>query len=128
MKHKRYDAQFKKEIAQLYLSGSITGPSLSEELRLPASTIYKWAEQLQEDTEDAFPGSGNLKPEAEAMKKTQQRIKELENEVAILKHAATYFAKNCRQYTLSYIVIASSIQCRKCVAYLTYLKAVTIIG
>ena len=96
MKHKRYDAEFKKEIAQLYLSGSRTGPSLVSELGLHPNTIYKWAEKLQEDPEDAFPGSGNLKPEAEAMKKAQQRIKELKNEVSILKQAATYFAKNCK--------------------------------
>ena len=96
MKSKRYDAQFKKEIAQLYLSGSRTGPSLAEELGLHQNTIYKWAQELEKDPEDSFPGSGNLKPDDKAMKKAQQRIKELENEVAILKQAATYFAKNCK--------------------------------
>jgi transposase len=96
MKSKRYDAEFKKEIAQLYLSGSRTGPSLAAELGLHPNTIYKWAQELEEDPEAAFPGSGNLKPEDQAMKKAQQRIKELENEVAILKQAAAYFAKNCR--------------------------------
>jgi len=96
MKSKRYDAEFKKEIAQLYLSGSRTGPSLASELGVHPNTIYKWAEQLKQDPEDAFPGSGNLKPEDQAAKAAQKRIKELENEVAILKQAAAYFAKNCK--------------------------------
>lgn len=96
MRNKRYDAQFKREIAQLYLSGSRSCPSLAEELGLHPNTIYNWAQELEKDPEDAFPGSGNLKPDAEAMKKAQQRIRELENEVAILKQAATYFAKNCK--------------------------------
>jgi len=96
MKSKRYDAEFKKEIAQLYLSGSRTGPSLAAELGLHPNTIYKWAQELEKDPEAAFPGSGNLKPEDQAIKKAQQRIRELENEVAILKQAAAYFAKNCK--------------------------------
>jgi transposase len=96
MKSKRYDSEFKREIAQLYLTGSRTGASLAAELGLHPNTIYKWAEQLKEDPEDAFPGSGNLKPDDQAMKKAQRRIKELENEVAILKQAAAYFAKNCK--------------------------------
>lgn len=96
MKSKRYDAEFKKEIAQLYLSGSRTNPSLATELGLHPNTIYKSAQELEKDPEAAFPDSGNLKPEDQAMKKAQQRIRELENEVAILKQASAYFAKNCR--------------------------------
>lgn len=95
IKSKRYDAEFKKQKAQLYLSGSRTSPSLAAELGLHPNTIYKWAQELEKDPEDAFPGSGNLKPEDQAMKKAQQSIKELENEVEILKQAAV-FAKNCR--------------------------------
>lgn len=76
-KSKRYDAAFKKEIAQLYLSGSRTGPSLAAELGLQPNTIYKWAQELEKDPEDAFPGSGNLKPEDQVMKNAQKRIKEL---------------------------------------------------
>lgn len=40
---KRYDAAFKKEIAQVYLDGRRTAPSLASELGLHVNTIYKWA-------------------------------------------------------------------------------------
>lgn len=42
---RRYDIAFKKEIAQIYLGGQRTTPSLAEELGLHVNTDYKWAEQ-----------------------------------------------------------------------------------
>lgn len=50
---------------------------------LHVNTIYKWAEQFKADPDHAFPGSGNLKSEDAELKKTQRRIKELEEEVKI---------------------------------------------
>ncbi len=96
MKGKRFDSEFKKDIVKLYINGERTCPSLAEELGLHENTIYKWIQQYKADPEQSFPGSGNLKPDADELRKVQRRIKELENEVAILKQAAVYFAKNSR--------------------------------
>jgi len=96
MKGKRFDSEFKKDIVRLHLSGNRTCASLAEELGVHHNTVYKWVQQYTDDPEQAFPGSGNLKPDEEEMRKAQRRIKELENEVAILKQAAVYFAKNSR--------------------------------
>ena len=96
MKGKRFDPEFKKDIAQLHISGTRTCASLAEELGIHQNTVYKWVQQYAADPEQAFPGSGKLKPDEEEMRKAQRRIKELENEVAILKQAAVYFAKNSR--------------------------------
>lgn len=93
---KQYDVAFKKEIAQVYLDGQRTAPSLAEELGLHVNTIYKWAEQLKADPKNAFPGSGNMKPDEADLTKAKRRIRELEEEVDILKKAAAYFAKNSR--------------------------------
>jgi transposase len=96
MKGKRFDPDFKKDIAKLYLSKERTGPSLAEELGVHPNTIYKWAEQYSVDPEQAFPGSGNLKPDEDELRKAQRKIRALENEIAILKQAAVYFAKNSK--------------------------------
>ena len=93
---RKYDAEFKKEIAQSYLDGRRTGPSLAAELGLHANTIYKWAEQYKADSENAFPGTGHLKPDEAELAKAQRRIHDLEEEVTILKKAAAYFAKNSK--------------------------------
>lgn len=96
MKGKRFDSEFKKDIVKLYINGERTCNSLAEELGLHENTIYKWIQQYKEDPEQAFPGSGNLKPDADELRKAQRKIKELENEIAILKSAAVYFAKNSK--------------------------------
>ena len=92
----RYDATFKKDIAQVYLNGQRTAPSLAAELGVHVNTVYKWAEQFKTDPANAFPGSGNMKPDEAELARAKRRIRELEEEVDILKKAAAYFAKNSR--------------------------------
>jgi transposase len=95
-KKPRYDAALKREIAQIYLEGRRTAPSLASELGVHVNTIYKWSEQYRDDPENSFPGSGHMKPDEEELAKAKRRVRELEEEVEILKKAAAYFAKNSR--------------------------------
>ena len=95
-KRPRYDAEFKKEIAKVYLEGRRTAPSLATELDVHVNTIYKWGEQYRSDPEHAFPGSGHMKPDEEELARAKRRVRELEEEVEILKKAAAYFAKRSR--------------------------------
>lgn len=44
----------------------------------------------------AFPGSGNLKPEDEEMRRLRKENADLREENEILKKAAAYFAKNLK--------------------------------
>jgi transposase len=93
---KHFDTEFKKEIVKLYIGGGRTCASLAQEVGVHENTVYKWVQQYTTDPEHAFPGSGNLKPDEDELRKSQRRVKELENEVAILKQAAVYFAKNSK--------------------------------
>lgn len=95
-KSKRYDAALKKEIAQVYIDGRRSAQSLADELGVHVNTIYKWAEQYRADPDNSFPGSGHMKPDEEEHVRTKRRVRELEEEVEILKKAAAYFAKNSR--------------------------------
>jgi transposase len=91
-----YDAEFKKEIVKLYKSGERKASSLANEIGVHENTVYKWVEAYSEDPESAFPGSGNLKPENDELRRLQRRVKEQDEEIAILKKAAAYFAKNSK--------------------------------
>jgi len=95
-KKPRYDAAFKKEMAHVYLTGGRSAPSLANELGVHVNTIYKWGDQYRSDPENAFPGSGHMKPDEEELSRTKRRVRELEEEVEILKKAAAYFAKNSK--------------------------------
>lgn len=94
MAKRRYDGTFKREIAKLYLNNERNAQSLANEIGVHENTIYKWAEQYRQDPEQSFPGSGHLKPEADEQRRLERRVRELEEENAILKKAAAYFAKN----------------------------------
>jgi transposase len=96
MKGTRYESDFKKEIAKLYNEGKRSAVSLATEVGVHENTIYKWAEAYRADPEYAFPGSGHMKPEEEELRRMRRRVKDLEEEVEILKKAAAYFAKNSR--------------------------------
>ncbi len=84
-KKPRHDTEIKKEIAQVYLEGRRGAPSLAAELGVHVNTIYKWSEQHRRDSENAFPGSGHMKSDEEELARTKRRVRELENEVEILK-------------------------------------------
>ena len=96
MGKQRYDGEFKKEIVKLYKSGERTAVSLANEIGVHENTIYKWAEEYKGDPENAFPGSGNQKPEYDELRRLRHRVKEQDEEIAILKKAAAYFAKNSK--------------------------------
>ena len=93
-KRRMYDREFKVEIVKQVLSGSRSYRSVASEIGVHENTIYKWVRQFHDDPEQAFPGSGNMKPEEEELHRAKRRIRELEEEVQILKKFAAYMAKN----------------------------------
>jgi transposase len=56
--------------------------------------VRDWVRDYGRDGENAFPGSGNLKPEDDEMRRLRRELADLKEENAILKKAAAYFAKN----------------------------------
>jgi transposase len=89
-----YDREFKIEIARQVVGGKRSARSMAQELGVHENTIHKWVQQYTNDPDHAFPGSGNLKPEEDELRRAQRRIRELEMEIEILKKAAAYFARN----------------------------------
>lgn len=94
-KTRRYSAEFKREAIQLALqSPSVIGAA--RDLGMPEATLHTWVQQARGQGEVRDPTSqqsvnvGELMDENRALKK---RLARLEQEKAILKKAATYFAK-----------------------------------
>lgn len=83
---KRYTAEFKKQIVELYQSGSSV-KYLSSEYGVSDVTIYKW---IQELSPVQVSDQQMTTKEFQAMKK---RIAELEMENEILKKATAIFAR-----------------------------------
>jgi transposase len=91
-KRKRYDKEFKVNAVQLSLEPGRSTASVARDLGIDSNRLYHWKQIYLRDAEEAFPGKGHLKASDEQTRKYQNRIAELEEEVAILKKAMGYFS------------------------------------
>ncbi|WP_211236986.1 transposase [Aneurinibacillus terranovensis] len=69
-------------------------PQVAKELGISEKTLYAWVKPFKKDVNQAFPGSGNLKPEDAAIRELQKQIKDLQEENAILKKARHIYIKD----------------------------------
>ena len=92
-KRKIYDKEFKLEAVHLVESGKRVA-EVARELDLAEQTLHNWVKKFSKDGESAFVGSGNLAPQDKESKELQKRIRDLEEENAILKKAMSIFAKD----------------------------------
>ena len=94
-KRQIFSPEFKREAVKMLESGSKEGAQLARELGVKRNQLYKWKAEIDEYGELAFPGHGGrtkkVNPNESARLKAE--IKRLEEENAILKKAAIYFAK-----------------------------------
>lgn len=96
MSVKKYDKSFKFEVVRRAKELGHKVPDLSKELGISENTIYGWIGEYKKRGANAFPGSGNLKPEDEEMRRLRRENADLREENEILKKAAAYFAKNLK--------------------------------
>ena len=94
-KTRKYTPEFKQEAIHLALS-SPSVLSAAKDLGMPEATLHTWVDKARKSGEVIHPSAkqpvniGELIEENQQLKK---RLARLEQEKAILKKAATYFAK-----------------------------------
>jgi transposase-like protein len=93
-KRPSFTKEFKLEAVRLLEQGDKTPADLARELGIRRNQLYKWQEQLQaKGQEQVFPGHGRRTGHEAEMAKLRRDVARLEEENAILKKAAIYFAK-----------------------------------
>ncbi len=95
---RKYSKEFKQEAVNLALSYANVKHT-AKELGIPAATLHEWVNKAKSSTNYVIEDdNGNIKKAdvsklMEENKELKKRLSRLEQEKAILKKAATYFAK-----------------------------------
>ncbi len=87
-----YDADFKRNAVELYLSGEKSLKKLGKEIGVPPSTFSKWIKEYDPHGQQAFPGKGHLKPEDKLLKDLRKEVEQVTRERDILKKALAIFS------------------------------------
>jgi transposase-like protein len=80
---RRYTREFKLEALQLYETSGKSAAQIERELGIGKGNLYRWKRELAQNGQEAFPGHGRLTNEQE--RSEQERIRQLEREIAILR-------------------------------------------
>jgi transposase len=94
MQKKQYDKEFKIQTVQMIREQGKSVAQVARELGINKNTLHRWMDEYALDRNQAFPGSGHQRPEDQAFRELQKRIRDLEEENAILKKAMHIFAKD----------------------------------
>jgi transposase len=98
---KTYDASFKRDAVRLADTSGKHVTTVEKELGLYQGAIRHWREELKADPENAFPGTGHLKPlEAENLL-LRRELASAREERDILKKAIAIFSKTQKTNTCS---------------------------
>ena len=92
-KRRSYDKEFKLSAVKMITEGGMSLMQVSRDLGVNENSLHKWKKDYLSDQQNAFPGTGNLKPEQEELRKKEREIARLTMERDILKKALGYFAK-----------------------------------
>ncbi|WP_258881243.1 IS3 family transposase [Paenibacillus sp. sptzw28] len=90
---KKYDRDFKIQTIRMIQEEGKPVAQVARELGISENTLYRWMSEFKQEGKQAFPGSGNLKPDEKAARELQKRIRDLEEENEILKKANALLCK-----------------------------------
>lgn len=95
-KIKRYTASFKKESIS-YVLNAVSVSQAAKDLGIPDATLHNWVLKAKKAGEDVSPYTGEKVNVGELISENQElkkRLARLEQEKALLKKAAVYFAQD----------------------------------
>lgn len=91
---RRYNKEFKVKACELVLREGIKHAVVAEKMGINVVMLYRWISEYQTLGENAFVGSGHLRPEDARLRRLEKENERLRMENEILKKAAAYFAKH----------------------------------
>ncbi len=91
---KQYTKEFKEGAVRLVTAQGRTQADAAKSLGISEWTLSRWVRAARTEGSEAFRGQGQRIPLEQENFELRQQVKRLEEERAILKKAAAYFAKS----------------------------------
>ena len=93
-RRKTYTREFKLEAVKQIVEGGRPLSEVADGLGLNRSVLGRWKAAFLEEGAVAFPGSGRQTPEQEEIRRLRRELAYAKQDLAFVKKAAAYFAKN----------------------------------
>jgi transposase len=71
----------------------VTVAHAARDLGVHGTVLRRWVQEYAADSQQAFPGQGQMKPDQLEIERLRREVTKLKAERDILKKAAAYFAK-----------------------------------
>lgn len=96
VKHRSYDAGFKKEAVRLVVERGLGVKKVAEDLGIHPNMLTRWKREQIRDGKGSFSGRGRIRPEEEEIIRLRKENRDLQEERDILKKALSIFSKQGR--------------------------------
>ncbi len=93
MERRKFTREFKLEAVKLVRERGVAVAQAARELGVHGTVLRRWVQECAADSQQAFPGQGQMKPDQLEIERLRREVTKLKAERDILKKAAAYFAK-----------------------------------
>ena len=93
----RYNEDFKKEVVRTYMAGNKSTVQIAADYNIAKRTVSQWVNQYKEECLYTTSTTSESN-EAKEIRRLNQILNEKDKEIAFLKKAAAFFAKEIDQW------------------------------
>ena len=86
-----FTPEFKRDAVRLVQQGK-TLTEVAQNLGIARSLLQYWRKQLEDRSQEAFPGKGSARGDAARIRELEKQLRDVREERDILKKALAYFA------------------------------------
>ena len=88
MERRKFTREFKLEAVKLVRERGVTVAQAARDLGVHGTVLRRWVQECAADSQQAFPGQGQMKPDQLEIERLRREVTKLKAERDILKKAA----------------------------------------